>query len=219
MALLVAGVAFDGFEILLRDKPAALLALSSKATVPALQLPDGTVLEESWDIVKWALAPQDPHGWWSRAQSDVNLDLLARNDGQFKHHLDRYKYPERYSKPDRIGHREQALAALPSALEIRLQQYSYLGGVSPCATDIALFPFVRQFAAVESGWFWERPLPALQAWLKRWIASSLFEACMFKLPSQIAAVFPPYTAVSGRVMGDEFLHAAQLFVRQVKNGK
>jgi glutathione S-transferase len=209
MALLVAGIAFDGFEILLRDKPAALLALSNKATVPVLQLPDGSVLEESWDIVQWALASQDPHGWWSRAQSVVNLDLLARNDGQFKHHLDRYKYPERYSEPDRNGHREQALAALLSALEIRLQHDSYLGGVSPCATDIALFPFVRQFAAVEPVWFLEQPLPALQAWLKRWITSSLFEACMVKLPSQIATVFPPFTAVPAFVMGDTFLHTAQ----------
>lgn len=191
MALLVAGIAFDGFEIVLRDKPAALLALSTKATVPVLQLPEGWVLEESWDIVQWALASQDPHGWWSRAQSAENLALLACNDGLFKHHLDRYKYPERHSVPDRNGHREQALAALLLPLENRLQHKPYLGGVSPCATDIALFPFVRQFSAVEPVWFLEQPLPALRAWLKHWLTSPLFESCMVKLPSQIATAFPP----------------------------
>ena len=191
MALLVAGIGFDGFEIVLRDKPAALLALSTKATVPVLQLPDGQVLEESWEIVQWALASPDPHGWWSRAQSAENLDLLVRNDGPFKHHLDRYKYPERYRESDRNAHREQALAALLLPLEKRLQHKPYLGGVAPCATDIALFPFVRQFAAVEPTWFWDQPLPALQSWLKHWLASPLFEACMAKLPSQIATPFPP----------------------------
>lgn len=191
MALLVAGIAFDGFEIVLRDKPAALLALSTKATVPALQLPGGRVLTESWDIVQWALASQDPHGWWSRAQSVQNLALLACNDGLFKYHLDRYKYPERYSEPDQNGHREQAWAALLLPLEHRLQHKPYLGGVSPCATDIALIPFVRQFAAVAPAWFLEQPLPALQAWLKHGLTSPLFQACMVKLPSQMATAFPP----------------------------
>lgn len=191
MALLVAGIAFDGFEIVLRDKPEALLALSPKATVPVLQLPEGQVLEESWDIVRWALASQDPLGWWSQAQSVENLDLLARNDGPFKHHLDRYKYPDRYIETDRNNHREQAIATLLWPLENRLQRKSCLGGVSPCATDIALFPFVRQFAAVEPAWFLEQPLPALQNWLKHWLTSPLFDACMAKLPSQIATAFPP----------------------------
>lgn len=193
MALLMAGITFDGFEIVLRDKPAALLALSTKATVPVLQLPEGQVLEESWEIVQWALASQDPHGWWSRAQSPENLDLLARNDGPFKHHLDRYKYPERYPESDRHAHREQALAALLIPLEKRLQHKPYLGGVAPCTTDIGLFPFVRQFAAVEPTWFGDQPLPALQCWLKHWLASPLFEACMTKLPRQTATPFPPLT--------------------------
>lgn len=196
MALLVAGMAFDGFEIELRNKPAALLALSSKGTIPVLQLPDGKVLEESWDIVQWALASQDLQGGWSRAQTVENLDLLARNDGTFKHHLDRYKYPERYSELDRNSHRAQAIATLLLPLEGRLLDKLYLGGNTPCATDIALFPFVRQFAAVEPAWFSKQPMPAVQAWLARWLASPLFEACMVKLPSQIATAFPPL--VSGR---------------------
>jgi glutathione S-transferase len=159
-----------------------------------LQLPEGRVLEESWDIVQWALTSQDSPGWWHPAQSAENLDLLARNDGRFKHHLDRYKYPERNNESDRNHHRAQAVAALLLPLEKQLQHSPYLGGASPCATDIGLFPFVRQFAAVEPAWFLAQTLPAVQAWLVRWLASSLFQACMVKLPSQTATAFPPWAA-------------------------
>jgi len=93
MALLQAGRAFEAVEVNLRGKPASLLALSPKATVSVLQLPDGRVIEESWDIMRWALAAPDAQGWWARAQSPANIDLLERNDGDFKHDLDRWKYP------------------------------------------------------------------------------------------------------------------------------
>ncbi|WP_305230105.1 glutathione S-transferase N-terminal domain-containing protein, partial [Klebsiella pneumoniae] len=83
------------FEIVMRDKPAELLALSPKGTVPVLRLTDGSVLEESLDIMRWAFETRDPEGWWSRAQSDDNLALLRTNDGEFKRQLDRYKYPDR----------------------------------------------------------------------------------------------------------------------------
>ena len=86
MALLQAGRVFEAVEVSLRAKPASLLALSPKATVPVLQLPDGSVIEESWDIMRWALATPDAQGWWPRAQSPANLDLVQRNDGDFKHH-------------------------------------------------------------------------------------------------------------------------------------
>ena len=204
MALLVAGIAFDGFEIVLRDKPALLLALSAKGTVPVLQLPDGAVIEESWDIMAWALGSPDSQGWWSRAQSAENLDLLARNDGAFKHHLDHYKYPERYSEPDRNANREQAISALLLPLERRLQHQPYLGGHLPCATDLALFPFVRQFAAVEPDWFSKQPVPAVQAWLALWLASPLFQACMVKLPAQAATPFP---ALAAKMDSQKTLHA------------
>ena len=180
MALLQAGHAFDAFEIVLRDKPAALLALSPKGTVPVLQLPDGQVLEESWDIMRWAWSGNDPDGWWRRAQTQDNLALLRCNDSEFKQHLDRYKYPERYADAPqpREAHRSAAVSALLLPLEARLQQRPYLGGATPCATDLAIFPFVRQFAAVEPAWFAGLPLPALQAWLEQWLGSALFEACM-----------------------------------------
>lgn len=191
MALLLAGVEFDAFEIVLRDKPAALLALSPKGTVPVLHLPDGRVLEQSRDIMRWALAPCDPQGWWSRAETPENQALIDRNDGEFKHHLDRYKYPERHALADRDLPRQQALAALLRPMEARLQVHPELGGDLPCAADMAIFPFIRQFAAVEPDWFAEQPLPALQAWLARWAASALFQACMTRLPSQVNGHLQP----------------------------
>ena len=188
MALLRAGRGFKVLEISLRDKPAAMLVLSPKGTVPVLHLPDGRVLDESWDIMRWALAPDDHEGWWGRAQSDQNLDLLQRNDGEFKRHLDRYKYPERHAGEGRSREaaRAEAVAVLLVPLEARLLTHPYLGGATPCATDLAVFPFVRQFVAVEPRWFAEQPLPALQAWLVAWLGSALFEACMAKLPPQTA---------------------------------
>ncbi|MBW0168652.1 MAG: glutathione S-transferase [Hydrogenophaga sp.] len=198
MALLVAGMAFDAHDIVLRDKPAALLALSPKGTVPVLVLPDGTVLEQSLDIMQWAFQQRDPEGWWARAQSPQNLALLSVCDGAFKHQLDRYKYPERF---DGVGHRarprDAAVEALLVPLDARLQRHGQLGGATPCATDLALFPFVRQFAAVEPGWFASLPLPALQAWLAGWLAHPLFEAAMVKLPSGQTVRFAAWSPAGG----------------------
>ncbi len=184
MALLQAGVAFDAFEIVLRDKPAELLALSPKGTVPVLRLPDGTVLEQSLDIVHWAFTSTgDTHGWWARAQSEDNLALLAACDGPFKHHLDRTKYPERFGDTATVKAHHHALAVqvLLQPLDARLHHSAQLGGATPCATDIAVFPFVRQFAAVEPTWFDALPLPALQGWLHGWLTHDLFNRAMAKL--------------------------------------
>ena len=198
LAMLQANRRFQTFEIVMRDKPAALLALSPKGTVPVLHLPDGGVLEESLDIMRWACEHRDPEGWWSRAQTDENLGLLRTNDGDFKRLLDRYKYPDRYPEDGRLREdvRAQAVAALLTPLEIRLLAERYLGGATPCATDLAIFPFVRQFAAVEPDWFAAQPLPALQAWLADWLGSRLFEVCMTKQPVQAAAVFPEFQPVT-----------------------
>lgn len=193
MALLQAGCNFEAVEVSLRDKPASLLALSPKATVPVLQLPGGSVIEESWDIMRWALAAPDAQGWWARAQSPANLDLLHRNDGEFKHHLDRWKYPQRYPNdtltPD--AHRDRAVDALLRPLEARLQSAPFLGGATPCATDLAVMPFVRQFAAVAPAWFATLEWPSVRAWLQGWLVDPLFAACMVKLPADGANRFPP----------------------------
>lgn len=185
MALLQAGREFEAVEVSLRDKPASLLALSPKATVPVLQLPDGRVIDESWEVMRWAFAESDAQGWWARAQTTENLELVRRNDGDFKRHLDRWKYPQRYADevlaPD--VHRDSAVEVLLRPIEERLRDAPYLGGATPCATDLAVMPFVRQFAAVEPGWFSALELPKLQAWLEGWIESPLFAACMRKLPA------------------------------------
>jgi glutathione S-transferase len=185
MALLQAGVAFDAHEIVLRAKPAEMLALSPKGTVPVLRLPDGEVLEQSMDIMRWALLNTgDVQGWWARSQTVPNLTLQSTCDGAFKHLLDRYKYPERFGDAtDRAHHREQAALVLLRPLEERLQHSAWLGGDRACATDIGIFPFVRQFAAVDPGWFAGLNLPALGAWLTRWLSADLFEAAMLKLPA------------------------------------
>ncbi|MDD2609898.1 MAG: glutathione S-transferase [Giesbergeria sp.] len=203
MALLVADIAFDAHDVILRDKPAALLAASPKGTVPVLVLPDGQVLEQSWDIVQWALSHDqtsaEVQSWWSRAQTPDNLALLRCNDGDFKHHLDRYKYPERFTAEDsasaaatdrRVGHRDQAVAVLLERLEHRLAEQPFLGGAQPCATDFGIFPFVRQFAAVNPAWFETLPLWHVKRWLADWLQSPLFETCMHKLPSNFPELFP-----------------------------
>jgi len=190
MALLVAGIDFDAHEVSLRDKPPEMLTRSPKGSVPVMLLPDGTVLEQSWDIMRWALNQAATRNWWEPAQSTDNLDWLARNDGVFKHHLDRYKYPERYNETDRAEHRENALATFLRPLDSRLEQSCFLGGREPCAADLALFPFVRQFAAVEPEWFVALQLPALKTWLTIWLSNPLFLHCMHKLPSQTTVPFP-----------------------------
>lgn len=192
MALLVAGIDFEAHEVSLRDKPPEMLALSPKGSVPVMHLPDGTVLEQSWDIMRWALNQDATKSWWDPAQSSENLDWLTRNDGVFKQQLDRYKYPERHDEPDRAVHRERALDQFLRPLATRLGQTTYLGGSAPCATDLAIFPFVRQFSAGEPDWFAQLQMPALQAWLSDWLSSPLFQHCMHKLPSQTTVRFPSF---------------------------
>ena len=185
MALLRAGQVVQVHEIVLRDKPAGLLSVSPKGTVPVLCLPDGRVIDESWLIMGWAAEQsEDPAvvRWWQQAQSPENLALLQTNDGPFKAWLDRYKYPERFGLDEagRVQVRAQALGAVLGPLEQRLQTAPWLGGAEPCATDVAIFPFVRQFAAVMRDAFAAMPLPAVQAWLAHWQGSPLFETCMRK---------------------------------------
>ena len=190
MALLVAGIAFDAHEVSLRDKPPTMLALSPKGSVPVMLFPDGQVLEQSWDIMGWALERPATRHWWAAAQTIENLAWLAKNDGVFKHHLDRYKYPERYNESDQSSHRDQALETFLQPLGEHLEKSRFLGGSEPCATDIAIFPFVRQFAAVEPDWFAQQPIPSLHTWLSSWVSSPLFQRCMVKFPSQKTCVFP-----------------------------
>ena len=183
MALLQAGVRYQPLEVSLRDKPAAMLALSPKGTVPVLVLPSGQVLDQSLDIMHWAFAQSaDAQTWWARAQTPDNQALMAVCDGLFKHHLDRYKYPQRFANAQaRTHHQSQARALLLEPLNHALQSTGLLGGTAPCAADIGIFPFVRQCAAVDAAWFEALPLPHLQAWLECWLDHPLFIKAMRKL--------------------------------------
>ncbi len=195
MALVYAKIVVELREIELRNKPKALLVISPKGTVPVLQLDDGRVLEESLDIMLWAMEESDP-GHWFRVDSNKQqamLDLIADNDNHFKQVLDRYKYPERYDDIDPIAQREKGLQFL-TGLEGRLQRQAFLFGETTSLADIAVFPFVRQFARVDETWFLQQALPKLQHWLDFYLQSDLFAVVMRKFktwqPDDAAVIFP-----------------------------
>lgn len=189
MALLQAQVRFAAHEITLKDKPAQMLAASPKGTVPVLVLPGGQVIDESMDIMRWAFQGRDEGGWWQRAGTQVNQDLITLNDGAFKQHLDRYKYPQRHGPANPALHRDLAAGCLLQPLEQRLAGQPYLGGSQACAADLAIFPFVRQYRAVAPAWFDALPLPAAQRWLQGWLQDERFAVCMKKLPVGLCLAF------------------------------
>lgn len=175
LALLASKTVCEIREVKLAAKPAEMVAISPKATVPVLQLAGGRVIDESIDIMRWALARNDPADWLERDDAA----LIAANDGPFKHHLDRYKYPNRHDG-DPAKHREAGLA-LMLPLEERLTQSPYLCGDTVGLADAALMPFVRQFAETDRTWFDALPLPHLSIWLSGLLSSSLFGAAMIRL--------------------------------------
>jgi glutathione S-transferase len=176
MALLISDTRCEIREVKLSDKPAELIAASAKATVPVLVLPGGRVIDESLGIMRWALGQHDPESWLD----GDDLALIEANDGTFKYHLDRYKYPGRYAA-DPAEHRASGLAML-THLEARLTAARFLCGEHRSLTDAAIMPFVRQFAQTDRQWFDAQPLPALQRWLAVQLASSLFVRTMIALP-------------------------------------
>ena len=175
MALAISGADYEHREVVLRDKPPQMLEVSPKGTVPVLVTDDGAVLEESLDIMRWALDRDDPEGWLERADDE----LLAANDGPFKHHLDRYKYSTRYDDVDPEEHGAEALKHL-RVLDERLSASPYLCGDRRGFADIAIFPFVRQFANADRDWFDAQDLPRLGMWLQGLVNSDLFTGIMAK---------------------------------------
>ena len=192
LAIAASGQACELREVVLRNKPAALLAASPKGTVPVLVLPDstpggtpdGTVLEQSLDIMWWALRRHDPDQWLApNGGSEAEmLALIAECDGPFKHALDRCKYPERHPDTSLEAQRSKASGWLVQ-LDARLVATGHLLGHHGTLADMAIAPFVRQFAAIDSGWWAAQPWPHLQAWLARWLVSPLLEQCMQKYPA------------------------------------
>lgn len=172
LALAISGTVCELREVKLSAKPPEMLAASPKGTVPVLVLPDGRVIDQSLDIMRWALAASDPEHWLERDDPA----LIERNDGPFKHDLDRYKYPDRHGS-DPLFHRAQGMAFL-SALEERLGANEQLCGRHRGLADMAIMPFVRQFAAVDPAWFAAQPLPRLRRWLDGHLQSGLFSRVM-----------------------------------------
>lgn len=194
MALWAAGETVQLREVKLSEKPPELIAASPKATVPVLDFRDGSVIDESIAIMRWALHRNDPERWLA----GDSVSLIAEADGPFKHHLDRYKYPVRY--PDEIEgdetafsrhHRAEGLAIL-ARWDKRLAEHGQMCSAQRTLADIALFPFIRQFANHDRAWFDAQNLPHLQGWLEEHLASDLFAAIMPK--------FTPWKAGDAEIM-------------------
>ena len=182
-ALLASGTRCELREVVLRDKPAALLAASPKATVPVLVLPDGQVIDQSLEIMQWALARHDPQAWLQPPKETpaAMLALIAQCDGAFKQQLDRYKYPNRFEGVDASQQRAEGAVFLQT-LNARLAATSHLFGDRPTLADMAIAPFVRQFAQVDADWFASQPWPALAQWLAALTASETWLAATQKYP-------------------------------------
>jgi UPF0176 protein len=183
LAIKASGVEVGLREVVLRDKPAALVAASPKATVPVLQLPDGAVLDQSLDIMRWALARHDPQGWIRTDEQDTVRALIALNDGPFKQALDRYKYAPRHPERPAHAYRDEGVEILLAPLNARLAQQRFLLRDTPSLADMALLPFVRQFAAVDTAWFDGAPLARLRDWTIALAASRLFDSVMTRFPA------------------------------------
>ncbi|MCP1445808.1 glutathione S-transferase [Pseudomonas sp. GGS8] len=181
MALRYSGVEVNIVEVSLKAKPAEMLALSSKGTVPVLSV-DGRVIDESLEIMRWALAQNDPQDWLVKddpvGQQSI-AGLIEENDQVFKVHLNRYKYAERYPEQSMTFYRAEGEVFLRKLDEL-LEGRDYLLDEHPSLADVALMPFVRQFAHVDREWFGQTPYVRLQGWLQRFIESELFTDVMAK---------------------------------------
>ena len=179
LAIARAQVRVELREIELRNKPESLLLASPKGTVPVLLLVNSEVIDESQDIMFWALRQHDPEHWLEKHWLNQAEQLIQWNDGEFKYYLDRYKYADRYPERTGLEYREQGKLFL-TELERRLSQHLYLCGNHFSLADAAILPFIRQFAAVDTAWFETSPYPALKQWLNHFQSSPLFERVMTK---------------------------------------
>lgn len=183
LALAISETGVELREILLRDKPQELLNASAKASVPVLVLPNGTVLDQSLAIMEWALKI-DSQGWLypdDKCSQQHARHIIAECDGSFKKALDRCKYPERHLADETDQAWKMAIGWL-TLLEQRLTRHESLCSDHDGLADIAIFPFVRQFAAIDPARWQSQPLPNLISWLERWLVSPLFGSVMDKYP-------------------------------------
>lgn len=185
LALVFAEQKVELREIVLRNKPAQMLAISPKGTVPVLELIESDskkphVIEESREIMEWALAKNDPHALLNTDTAHANA-LIDQNDNEFKHWLDRYKYADRHPQQSQLAYRQQGEVFL-QVLDNLLAKHQYLLGDTISIADIALMPFVRQFAHVDRDVFYGLPYPHLQQWLLDWLEHPTFKKTMRKYP-------------------------------------
>ncbi|RKF14479.1 glutathione S-transferase [Alginatibacterium sediminis] len=192
LAIQSSGVAVRLREIILKNKPEHLIQISPKATIPVLQLSDGSVIDESLEIMDWALAINDPERLLHQHSTQHKL-LIRENDGAFKSALDRYKYSDRFPEHPQAFYREQAMGFI-QLLEQRLIANRFLFGDTISYADLAIFPFIRQFAGVDQHWFQQNISTQLQRWLQTHVQSERFHACMLKYPQWIESkteqIFP-----------------------------
>lgn len=187
LALFYADCQVELREIVLRDKPQHMVEISPKATVPVLQLDNGTVIDESFDIMRWALLHNDPDGWLEPGMQDSASSTLTwlvfetDMEGHFKKSLDRYKYFERYPERTMESYRSECEAFI-AKLENKLLNKPYLHGDQTSLADMVVLPFIRQFAHVDHSWFSQRPYPNVQRWLQDFTESALFNSVMNKYP-------------------------------------
>ncbi|MDX2374496.1 glutathione S-transferase [Psychrobacter sp. T6-6] len=179
LGLIFAELSVELREITLKNKPEKMLAISPKGTVPVLQLLDGSVIEESAEIMTWALEQNDPQGLLDEKVSSEANALIAQNDNEFKQWLDRYKYADRHPEMTQSEYREKGEVFL-QVLESLLTDNIYLLGDNPTIADIGIMPFVRQFAHVDREVFYNLPYPNLQRWLQHWLEHPLFVQAMTK---------------------------------------
>ncbi len=185
MALAYAQLPVEIREISLREKPASMLAISPKGTVPVLKA-DDLVIEQSLEIMFWALQKSDPDQWLKSSVLDEALQLIELNDGSFKALLDQYKYPERIKVSPSLTREailEKAIQTFIAPLDERLGSQPFLLGDQLTIADIAIFPFIRQFAMVDKNWFDSAPFPHLKKWLDFHLESPLFLGVMQKYPT------------------------------------
>lgn len=180
MAIAASGAQVRLREVLLRDKPEEMIAASPKGTVPVLIVED-EIIDESLAVMDWALAQNDPEGWLVEDEPDNGADFIAMCDGDFKHHLDRYKYATRYEDADPEIHRAEGAKFL-GALAMRLENQPFLCSAKRSRADVAIFPFVRQFRIADEAWFDEHAPARVRAWLKNLMTSDLFTSAMEKYP-------------------------------------
>ena len=179
MAIAYAGIEVGLREVVLKDKPAAMLASSSKGTVPILIETNGRVIDESLAVMAWALGQQDSDHWLKG--EGLQDPLIDNCDRTFKHWLDRYKYAVRFPEQSAQCYRRQGEMFLDQ-LEQLLTDHRYLRDDSLSAVDVAVMPFVRQFAAVDTNWWSGRPYPQVANWLEQLLESDLFKDVMKKYP-------------------------------------